>query len=72
MILKERLWWTQDKKNIVKDGDPRAAFLLGAPGQTISDAIAKQYSIINGMLQKQGPIPINKMSKPPKNKKGEK
>lgn len=39
-----RLWRTADDQ-LVPDGDSRAAFLLVAPGQTISDDEARRYGL---------------------------
>lgn len=41
-----RLWRTADDQ-VVPDGDPRAAFLLVAPGQTLSDDEAARYKLPN-------------------------
>jgi hypothetical protein len=38
LIADRRLWLAADKKTVVEDSDPRAAFLLCAPGQTVSQA----------------------------------
>ena len=46
MIAKERLYLTADRKEVVKEGDPRAAFLLIAPGQYMSDSDAKRYGLL--------------------------
>lgn len=46
MILTETLYFAADGKTVVKTGDPRAAFLLGVPGQSIPDARAKALGLI--------------------------
>lgn len=49
--LDRRLWLTRDKSRVVEDGDPEAAWLLGAPGAVISDAEAKRYGLIEAKAQ---------------------
>ena len=39
-----RLWLTEDGE-VVEDGDERAAILLVAPGQTLSDEEATRYKL---------------------------
>jgi len=46
MILTERLYLTEDKNSVVKEGDERAAFLLGVPGTKISDKEAKRLGLL--------------------------
>lgn len=55
MKITERLYLTADRKKIVKEGDPKAAFLLAAKGQELPDVIARQY----GLLKKKKPA-VNK------------
>jgi len=43
--LDRRLWLTAERDRVVEDGDPEAAFLLGAPGQILSDAEAQRYGL---------------------------
>lgn len=40
-----RVYLTADKSAVVTEGDPRAAFLLIAPGQTMSDDDAVIYGL---------------------------
>lgn len=40
MILTERLYFTEDRKLIVREGDLRAAFLLGGPGAIVPDRLS--------------------------------
>jgi hypothetical protein len=40
-----RLWLDADKKKVVEEGDPDAAFLLAAPDQEIPDEVADQYDL---------------------------
>lgn len=62
-ILTEKLWYTADRKSVVPDGDPRAAFLLGCAGLDIPDAEAERLGL-------KGDAPAeNKGMTPPANKK---
>lgn len=36
-IADRRLWFTDDKSELVEEGDPRAAFLAAIPGREIPD-----------------------------------
>jgi hypothetical protein len=46
MTLSEKLYLTADRKSVVREGDPSAAFLLGVPGTVISDATAKRLGLL--------------------------
>jgi len=59
MKLTEKLWLTDDRKTVVKDGDKRAAFLLGLAGQEISDKHAKQLGLVPGAELKHAPVDVN-------------
>jgi hypothetical protein len=43
--LTEKLWYTADMNAVVKDGDPKAAFLLGLPGHMIDDDEAERLGL---------------------------
>lgn len=43
-----RLFWTADKERVVEEGDPSAALLYRAKGQSISEAEMKRYGIKRG------------------------
>lgn len=45
MILDRKVWLTADKGEVVEDGDPRAAFLLGNEGVEIPDDEAKRLGL---------------------------
>jgi hypothetical protein len=45
-IADRRLWLTSDQSEPVEDGDPRAAFLLIAPGQSMLRARAEELGVI--------------------------
>lgn len=45
MVATEKLWLTEDRSELVADGDPRAAFLFCTPGKTISPADADRYGL---------------------------
>ncbi len=43
--LERKLWLTADKSEVVEDGDPAAAFLLGLPGDEIPVSEAHRLGI---------------------------
>lgn len=45
MIATERLYLTSDRKAVVSESDPKAAFLLVAKGGELSDKLAAQYGL---------------------------
>ena len=45
-VADRRLWLTADKSAAVEDGDPKSAFLLVAPGQSMSRARANELGVI--------------------------
>ena len=45
-VADRRLWLTADKSEAVEDGDPKSAFLLVAPGQSMSRALANELGVI--------------------------
>jgi hypothetical protein len=45
-VADRRLWLTADKSKAVEDGDPRSAFLLIAPGQTMLRTRAEELGVI--------------------------
>lgn len=61
-ILDRRLWLTADMQQVVEDGDPKAAFLLGGVGHQISDNEATRLGLKATQPQS------NKMEQPPENK----
>lgn len=63
MIVEERLYLSADRKQVVKEGDPLAAFLLAAEGQELPDVVARQYGLLKAKKK-----PKNKMVKKPENK----
>ena len=46
MILSETLYLTEDRKAAVREGDKRAAYLLGVKGQTVRDELATKLGLI--------------------------
>lgn len=62
MELDRRLWLTADRKKVVEDGDPKAAFLLGNEGTEVDDAEAKRLGV------KAKSAPANKAKSAPANK----
>lgn len=61
-----RLWLTE-KGDVVEDGDERAAILLVAPGQTLSDDEAARYKLPRQNAKAEGAKP-NKAEGPKANK----
>ena len=45
MIAKETLYLTADRQTVVKEGDPKAQFLLVREGQELPDSEAEKYGI---------------------------
>ena len=45
-VADRRLWLTADESEAVEDGDPKSAFLLIAPGQSMSRARAQELGVI--------------------------
>lgn len=43
VTAERRLWETADRKRIVEEADPEAAFLFCAPGQTLAAERASRY-----------------------------
>jgi len=64
MLIEERLCLTADKKKVVKENDPKAAYLFATPGMTIPDALADKY----GLLKKKKDKPDDKKKETPPNK----
>jgi len=67
-----RLWLTADEKTVVEDGDPRARFLLAAPGRVIPEKEVARLGLTlgkGGKVQLKGSAPAeNKQRKPGENK----
>jgi hypothetical protein len=61
-IADRKLWLTADREQVVEEGDSRAAFLLAAPGDEVSDEDAKRYGLKSKPKSedKQAPAPANK------------
>ena len=45
LVAEERLWLTADRERVVGEGDPEAAFLLAAEGDTIEAEEAKRLGL---------------------------
>lgn len=65
--LDRTLWLTADKDRVVEDGDPAAAYLLGAAGATIDDAEAERLGL-TGKKAKAAPEETKAVSEPPEDK----
>ena len=61
MIVKERLYFTADRKRVVNENMREGRFLFAKPGDDIPDSIAKQY----GLIEEKEPT---KMAQQPPNK----
>lgn len=48
---RERLYFTADRIRLVRDGDPKAAFLYAALGDEIPDSAATKFGLVNGRLK---------------------
>src|SRR4051812_9447526 len=46
VVTGERLWLNAEKDRVVRDGDPDAAYLLAAPGDSIPRADAERYGLV--------------------------
>ena len=44
-ICDRRLWLTEDKKEVVEEGDSRAAYLWATPGHRVTEAAATQFGL---------------------------
>lgn len=51
ITLDRKLWYTSDHSEVVEDGDPRAAFLLGSKGKQISQAEAERLGLVVGEIE---------------------
>lgn len=63
----ERLYVSEDGKSLVKEGDPRAAFLFTTPGKTVSKEDAVKFGLIDEDT-KAVKAPANKAKAEPENK----
>lgn len=67
VLVEDKLWFTTDKSELVRDGDERAAFLYCTPGDQIPVEDAERLGIVDGHL-KAGKAKANKMAEPALNK----
>ncbi len=65
-----RLYLASDRRTVVPEGDERAAFLLIAPGQTMSDDEAAVYGLVAAEPGKGAAAKPNKTRQSPENKAG--
>ncbi len=67
-----RLYLASDRHTVVPEGDVRAAFLLIAPGQTMSDTEAAAYGLASAAESEKGgePKPNKARQQPRENKAG--
>lgn len=66
-IADERLYISEDGKSLVKEGDPRAAFLFSTPGKHISKEDAIKFGLVEDEA-KEAKAPANKAKAAPANK----
>ena len=52
MQAKERMWLTQDRARLVKEGDPEAAVLYAVPGTVIPESAVERFGLKGGRLTK--------------------
>lgn len=50
-VAKQTYWYTADKKEVVRDGDPRAAFLLVRQGSPVDGEVADFYGLDTEEIQ---------------------
>lgn len=50
----ERLYLTADKGRVVREGDPKAAFLYAALGDEIPENAAEKFGLVDGRLKAKG------------------
>jgi predicted flap endonuclease-1-like 5' DNA nuclease len=50
MFAKERLYFTSSREALVREGNPKAAFLYAAPGDEIPESAAERFGLVNGAL----------------------
>ena len=62
MIAKARLYLVADKSRLVREGDPKAAFLYATEGDEIPDSAVEQFGLVDGDL------PATKSAAPEANK----
>lgn len=51
MHARERLYLTADKDRVVREGDPKAAFLYAALGDEIPNSAAERFGLVDGLLK---------------------
>ena len=52
-IADERLWLTEDKTEVVKDGNPKAATLYASPGTRIPEEAAIRFGLVKDGKEKE-------------------
>jgi hypothetical protein len=69
--VKERLYYTEDRRRLVRHNDPEAAFLAFPVGFELTDDEARRFGVLafyaapeaaHGATAKQGRVPANKMA----------
>lgn len=56
---RERLYLTADRANLVREGDPKAAFLYAAKGDEIPASAADRFGLVDGRLRSRKPAALN-------------
>ncbi len=65
-----RLYLASDRRTVVPEGDERAAFLLIAPGQTMSDTEAATYGLTSAVEGEKAEQPRPNKARQPRENKG--
>lgn len=64
VVVNERLYLTSDRKTVVAEGDPGAAFLLATPGKTLS----REQAVALGLVKERKQPVADKQRKKPASK----
>jgi hypothetical protein len=62
------LYLTEDKSEVVKEGDPRARFLFCATGSQVTEDEARKYGLIAEKAKLDAPAETKLKAEPPPNK----
>lgn len=63
MESKARLFLTEDKTQLVAEGDERGATLYAAPGDEIPEEAVTQFGLVDGDLPKAKPLTAKQLEK---------
>jgi len=71
MEAKERMWLTQDRSRLVKEGHPEAAILYATPGTEIPASAVEMFGLKGGRLAKSRAGSQDKAAEPDEDKAAE-